>query len=142
MKTSDINKFKGQMKGALQKWANGKIDEILPTKPAMRAVLKKGLDNALVRYDDKINKWVDTLFLFTGNEKGVIDTDVMVDNMANIFKEMEPHIYQFGICDVEVGKGEVAFHLPDHYLCDILIGGSGTFRMTIEDILDLKQYFN
>lgn len=142
MKTDDINRFKGQLKTAIQEWGYSKIDEILPNKPQVRTFLKNGFNNILVRQDAKLNKYIDGLVLFVGNEQGVIDTDVMVDMAADMFKELEPHKYQFEMFDIEIGRGEVALNLPQNYMYDLLFGGSGRFRMTADDILELKNYFN
>lgn len=142
MKTDDINRFKGQLKTAIQEWGYSKIDEILPNKPQVRTFLKNGFNNILVRQDAKLNKYIDGLVLFVGNEQGVIDTDVMVDMVADMFKELEPHKYQFEMFDIEIGRGEVVLNLPQNYMYDLLFGGSGRFRMTADDILELKNYFN
>lgn len=142
MKTDDISRFKGQLKGALQQWGEKKIDEIMPTKPQMRTLLKRGLGNMMARWDEKINKYIDTLFLFAANEQGIIDTDTMVEMAADMFKEVEPRKYQFDMFDIEIGRGELAIYLPENFLYDLLLGGSGRFRMTVDDILEMKQYFN
>lgn len=142
MKTDDINRFKGQLKTAIQQWGDKKIDEIMPGKPQIRTFLKNGFNNFLVRQDEKLNKYIDGLVLFAGNEQGVIDTDAMVDMAADMFRELESHRYQFEMFDIEFGKGQVALHLPQNFMFDLLLGGSGTFRMTVDDILEFKNYFS
>lgn len=142
MRVDDINKFKGQFKSALQKWGNGKIDEIFPNKPQFKAFMKNGLNNVMARMDSKLNKYVDGLVLFVGDENGVIDTDTMVDMAAEVFKEMEPNRYQFEFMDIEVGRGKVVFNLPQNFMFDLLLGKSGSVTMTVDDLLEMKGMFN
>lgn len=142
MRVDDINKFKGQLKSALQQWGNSKIDEIFPNKPQMKAFAKNGLNNIMARMDTKLNKYIDGFALFVGNENGVIDTDTMVDMMAEMFKEMEPNRYQLEFMDIEVGRGKVVFNLPQNFVFDLLLGKSGNITMTVDDILEMKEMFN
>ena len=140
MKTDDVNRFKGKLKTAIQKWGNRKIDEIFPNKPQMKAFAKNGLNNVMSRADDKLNKWIDTFMLFAASENGTIDSDQVIEVLADMFKELEPSKYQFEFLDVEIGKGEIAFHLPQNMLFDLVLGKSGTIRMTTDDILELKNF--
>lgn len=142
MKIEDINEFKGRLKSAFQQWGNSKIDEIFPNKPQIKAFAKNGLNNILARSDEKINKGVDTFMLFAASDDGVIDTDQLIDMGVEMFNELEPHRYEFGWVDIEVGKGELAFHMPKNMFTDLVLGKSGTMRMTTEDILELKNYLN
>lgn len=142
MKVDDINKFKGQLKSTLQQWGNCKIDEMFPSKPQLKAFLKNGLNNVMARMDTKLNKYIDGLVLFVGNENGVVDTDTMVDMAAEVFKEMEPNRYQFEFMDIEVGRGKVVFNLPQNFMFDLLLGKSGNITMTVDDILEMKEMFN
>ena len=61
MKVTDINQFKGDLKTQLQIWAESKIDGIFPTKPQVRGILKKGLNNYMYRIDDKLDKIIDKI---------------------------------------------------------------------------------
>lgn len=142
MRVDDINKFKGQLKSTLQQWGNCKIDEVFPNKPQLTAFLKNGLNNVMARMDTKLNKYIDGLVLFVGNENGVVDTDTMVDMAAEVFKEMEPNRYQFEFMDIEVGRGKVVFNLPQNFMFDLLLGKSGNITMTVDDILEMKELFN
>lgn len=142
MRTDDINKFKGQMKSALQQWGNGKIDKLLGNKPQMAAFVKNGLNNIMARMDAKLNKYIDGFVLFAGNEKGEIDTDTMVDMVAEMFKEMEVKKYEFEMFDVLVGGGNVVLHFPQNFMIDMLFGSSGKITLTTGDLLELKEMFN
>lgn len=142
MRTEDISKFKGQLKSALQQWGNNKIDEVFPNKPQIKAFAKNGLNNIMARCDEKLNRWIDTFMVFVASENGTIDTDQVVDMAAEMFKELEPHVYQLEFMDIEIGRGEVAFHLPQNMLFDLLLGRSGTIKLTTDDLLELKEMFN
>lgn len=142
MRTEDISKFKGQLKSALQQWGNNKIDEVFPNKPQIKAFAKNGLNNIMARCDEKLNRWIDTFMVFAASENGTIDTDQVVDMAAEMFKELEPHVYQLEFMDIEIGRGEVAFHLPQNMLFDLLLGKSGTIKLTTDDLLELKEMFN
>ncbi len=139
MKIEDINKFKGIMKSALQDWGEAKIDEMLPNKAAPKAFLKNGLNNLMVRQDENLNKWIDNLFLFVSDENGIIDSDTMIDTLAGIFKEMPKKEYSFGSFDIAAGSGEVIVSFPHNFLIDMLVGDTGSVKLTTEDILDLKN---
>lgn len=142
MRTEDINEFKGQMKSTLQQWGNGKIDKLLGNKPQMAAFVKNGLNNIMARMDDKLNKYIDGLVLFVGNEKGEIDTDTMVDMVAEMFKEMEVKKYEFEMFSVLVGGGNVVLYFPQNFMIDMLFGSSGKITFTTNDLLELKEMFN
>lgn len=142
MRTDDINKFKGQMKSALQQWGNGKIDNLFGGKPQMAAFVKNGLNNIMARMDAKLNKYIDGFVLFAGNERGEVDTDTMVDMVAEMFKEMEVKKYEFDMFDVLVGGGKVVLHFPHNFMIDMLFGSSGVVTLTTDDLLELKEMFN
>ena len=142
MRTEDIHEFKGQMKSTLQQWGNGKIDKLLGNKPQMAAFVKNGLNNIMARMDDKLNKYIDGLVLFVGNEKGEIDTDTMVDMVAEMFKEMEVKKYEFEMFSVLVGGGNVVLYFPQNFMIDMLFGSSGKITFTTNDLLELKEMFN
>lgn len=143
MKTEDLTKFKGELKTAIQQWGEAKIDELFPGKAAAKTFIKNGLNNALNRYDAQMNQYIDYLFMFVADEKGVIDSDVMVDTMAGMFREIDPvQQYRFGMVDVTVGKGELGIHLPDNMFLNMLVGNRGVIKFTAEDILDFKNLLN
>lgn len=142
MKTSDINAFKGEVKNAVHDWLGHKVDEIFPTKPQIRVVAKNALNNGLNRIDDKINGYVDTLFLLFGDESGAIDSATLVDGVAGLLAEMNPAEYQIGIFTAVIGNGEIAVHFPHNAFVEMIAGGLGGFKFTSSDIKDLKNYFN
>ena len=143
MKAEDLTRFKGEIKTAVQKWGEAKIDEHFPGKAAAKTFMKNGLNNVMNRYYQQMNQYIDYLFMFVADEKGVVDSDVMVDTMASMFREIDPdQQYHFGMFDVTVGKGGLDIHLPDNMFLNMLVGNRGVIKFTAEDILDFKNLFN
>lgn len=140
MRIEDVNRFKGEIKTAFQAWGEAKIDELFPNSAMGRTFAKNGLNNAMNRYDSMLNKGIDNLFMFVSND-GVVDTDVMVDGMAQMFKEMKPSEYDMGGFHLTVGNGELAVDLPRNIFLDMLVGTS-RLRFTSEDILEFKNLLN
>lgn len=140
MKTTDVNQFKGEMKVALQTWAESKVDELFASKPSARVFMKNGINNLMGRFDDKINRYIDTFFLFAADQSGTIDSDVMIDTIANLFKEMDERRYPMGMVDVTVGRGELTVELPHNLFLEMLVGDLGRVKFTTEDIKDFKNY--
>lgn len=140
MRIEDVNRFKGELKTAFQTWGEAKIEELFPNSAMARTFAKNGLNNAMNRYDSMLNQGIDNLFMFVSKD-GVVDTDVMVDGMAQMFKEMKPSEYDMGGFHLSVGNGELAVDLPRNILLDMLIGTS-RLRFTSEDILEFKNLLN
>lgn len=140
MRIEDINRFKGEMKTAFQAWGEAKIEELFPNSAMGRTFAKNGLNNAMNRYDAMLNQGIDNLFMFVSKD-GVVDTDVMIDGMAQMFKEMKPNEYDMGGFHLSVGNGELAVDLPRNILIDMLVGTS-RLRFTSEDILEFKNLLN
>lgn len=140
MRIEDVNRFKGELKTAFQAWGEAKIDELFPNSAMGRTFAKNGLNNAMNRYDSMLNQGIDNLFMFVSKD-GVVDTDVMVDGMAQMFKEMKPSEYDMGGFHLSVGNGELAVDLPRNIFLDMLVGTS-RLRFTSEDILEFKNLLN
>lgn len=136
----DLNRFKGEIKTALQQWGSMQIEAIIPNQPTMRFVAKNWLNNFLNRHDAKMNKWIDNVFMAVANEEGKIDSDVLVDTAAGIFKEVQPFEYVLGGgFSIEVGNGEIAVNLPRNMIMDALVGDFGRIRFTSEDLTEFKN---
>ncbi len=142
MKKEDLNLFKGEMKDVLLSWGESKIDALFPNKAAAKSLLKNGLVNFINKQDAKINKFMDMGFLFLADENGTIDTDTMIDNLKGLFKEMEVREYHFGYLDAVAGKGELVISMPNNFVLDMLVGDVGKVKFTVDDIDDLKHFFN
>lgn len=137
MKATDINQFKGELKTAIQSWGNSKIDELFKNSIS-RTFAKNGLNNMLNRYDASMNKGIDMLWMFIADENGVVDSDVLVDNVIAMLKEMDLKEYNIMGLNMIVGKGEVAVEMPKNIFFDILVGCS-KIRFTSNDINEFKN---
>lgn len=142
MRTTDVNAFKGQLKNAVQEWLNHKIDEIFPNKVAARTYSKRAINNAMSKFDDKINGCVEGLFLFFGDESGTIDSDTFVDGALSILEEMKPTDFNFWFLSATVGNGEIALRFPHNAIFESLTEGFQGYRFTSGDIKEMKNYFN
>lgn len=140
MRIEDVNRFKGELKTAFQSWGEAKIDELFPNSAMGRTFAKNGLNNAMNRYDVKLNEGIENLFMFVSKD-GVVDTDTMIDGMAQMFKEMKPSEYDMGGFHLSVGNGELAIDLPRNIFLDMLVG-CNKLRFTSEDILEFKNLLN
>lgn len=143
MKTTDLAALTGKIKGALQAWANGKVDKILPGDKAMaRSFLKNFVNNVLVRFDESINKHIDTFFLFVADVHGEIDSDVVVDHLAGMFNEMEVIETDFAGFHIKAGKGRAEVLFPRNFMTKLIAGNIGGFALNADDIRELKQFIN
>lgn len=141
MKATDINKFKGDFKTAIQEWVEYRIDELFPNKPQTKVLLKRGLNNYLSKADGKLNGMIDNSLLFITDENGAIDTDVAIDMFVDMFKEMDIQEYKIGMIPITVGKGEIVAELPHNPLLDMVVGNLGKVKITSADFLELKELF-
>lgn len=141
MKYKDLAKMKGALKDCVSEWVNGKIDVIFPSQVTTRTFLKRGFANWIKREDLKLNKWMDTAFLFLASEDE-IDSDSMVDVLLDMFDEMKKQTYPTSFADFEIGGGEVVIRLPHNFFIDILTGGTDTFKFGREDFEELKDLLN
>ncbi len=139
MKIDDVNQFKGELKTAMQSWAESKVDELFASRPQARVFMKNAISNVMNRFDDKLNKYIDMMFLFVADKDGVVDSDVMVDTVANLFKEMDERHYAMGMVDVTVGKGQLLIELPHNLFLEMLVGDLGRVKFTTEDIREFKN---
>lgn len=140
MRIEDVNRFKGELKTAFQSWGEAKIDELFPNSAMGRTFAKNGLNNAMNRYDMKLNEGIENLFMFVSKD-GIVDTDTMIDGMVQLFKEMKPSEYDMSGFHLSVGNGELALDLPKNIFLDMLVG-CGKLRFTSEDIIEFKNLLN
>lgn len=139
MKIEDVNSLKGILKKAIREWGSSKIEELLPEKPISRAFVKNGMNNILSMQDEKLNKWIEYIYLFMGNGQGSIDSDSMINTIVNLFNEMPKKEYHAGDFSFLAGGGELIISFPHNFLIEMLIGDTGSVKLTTEDILDFKN---
>ena len=140
----EICKFKKDLKCNIKKWAEGKIISLCADRPKLKPAsvyLKRGLGNWLDREDARIDNMVDNVLLFVTDENGCIDTDLIIDDLISMFKDMEVQQMTVGNFLVEYGGGEVVIHIPHHPLLDIIFGDLGQIKITAEDFVEMKELF-
>lgn len=142
MKSDDLSRMKGMAKDAMVKWSHLMIDRMLPEMPVMRANLKRGANNLVVRFDEMLNGVLDGVFLMMGDESGVIDSDSMVEVLADIIDEMPVLSMPLGPFSIDIGKGAAEFRFPQGPFWERMTGRLGGYRLTREDFLEMKQFFN
>ena len=141
MKRKDVAKMKGDIKTAAMRWAEGKIDGILPNQPAMRAMLKKGVGNVMSAYDVEVNKWMDMAFMVLGDGEEV-NSEIMVDTLLDVYGETRTEVMQAGGVTLTVGGGELKVQMPDNVMIRLLMGGNDTVKFTREDFAEIKEVLN
>lgn len=139
MKITDVNQFKGELKTSMQSWAESKVDELFANKPSAKVFMKNGINNMMNRWDARINSYIDMMFMFVADKDGVVDSDLMIDTIANLFKEMEERKYPMGMVDITVGKGQLLIELPHNLFLEMLVGDLGKVTFTTEDIKEFKN---
>lgn len=142
MRTSDINAFTGELKNAVHDWLIHKVDEMFPNKPKVRVVAKNAINNGMNRIDDKINGYVDSLFLFFGDESGTIDSDTLVDGVVSLLEEIKPTDFDLWALRTTVGNGEIVLRFPHNAFVGMITDGLEGYRFTSSDIKEMKNYFN
>lgn len=135
---SDIAAFKGKIKTAVQMWTSDLVDELL-TSPVRRRNVKRFIGNWLDFQDERINKMLDNVVLVGLDKDGNINSDLIVDEAAALFKEFDYHTSLWG-CEVDVSNGKAVVSLPDNMVSYLLFGNKSGFSFTEQDILKLKDY--
>lgn len=141
MKKKDVARVKGDIKTAAIRWADGKIETIFPNQPAMRAMLKRGVENVMRSYDVQMNRWMDTAFLLLGDGQEV-DAEGMIDLLLDVYGETKTETMEVGGFLLTIGGGEVKVQMPDNALIRLLMGGNDTVKFTREDFAEIKELLN
>ena len=142
MKYDDLQKLKGAIKDSVSSWVDDKIEALFPNQVYTRTFLKRGFTNWISREDVRVNKYLDTVFLFLSSDGSTIDSDAMVDLLLDMFGEMKRSTYQTGFADIEIGGGEVVVRLPHNLFIDMLTGGTDTVKFGRADFEELKDLLN
>lgn len=135
---SDIAAFKGNLKTAIQMWSSDLVDEIL-SSPVRRRNIKRYIENWLDFQDERINKLLDNVVLIGLDKDGNINSDLIVEEMAALFKEFDYHSSVWG-CNIDISNGKAVISLPDNMVSYLLFGNKGGFSFNEQDIIKLKDY--
>ena len=135
-----IEELKTSMKSALHEWLDDKVDTLFQGQKGFNPVayyVKNGIRNAFLRYDEQIDRYLDTLSMFVADEKGVIDTDKLIDDFLQMFRDMPRQEAEAGPMTIRYGAGEVVLLLPDHPIVSMLLPWR-SIKFTEEDLLEIK----
>jgi hypothetical protein len=135
---SDIAAFKGKLKTAVQMWSSDLVDELFAS-PVRRRNVKRFIGNWLDFQDERINKWLDNVVLVGLDKDGNINSDLIVEEAAALFKEFDYHTTLLG-CGIDISNGKAVVSLPDNIATYLLFGNKSGFSFTEQDILKLKDY--
>jgi hypothetical protein len=135
---SDIAVFKGNVKTAVQMWSNDLVDELLAS-PVRRRNVKRFIGNWLDFQDERVNKWLDNVVLVGLDKDGNINSDLIVEEAAALFKEFDYHTTIWGF-NIDISNGEAVISLPDNIATYLLFGNKSGFSFSEHDILKLKDY--
>lgn len=137
--------FKDKAINSLEVWINGRIDDFVSQNPNMKVAsvyMKRGAKNYLARERGKIEKTIDNAALFICDEEGNIDSDMLLNDMLTMFKEMDEIPFGKSIIQGTIGKGTIRFNLPDNPVFNLMFGNTGAIKITEADFLELKELFN
>lgn len=138
----EISQLKGDMKTAINNWAEHKIDTLVAEKPKLMPAsvyLKRGLHNWLDHNDADIDEMIDTAVLFIADKDGNIDFNTIMEDAMNMFRMMEKQQTKWGIFGIEYGKGEIVINIPHNPLLDIVFGDLGQVKINADDIMEIKD---
>lgn len=143
-KNNELCKLKSDLLANIEEWANYKIDALVECKPDLKLAstyLKRGMRNWLARESESIDRMVDNISLFISDEEGNINTDIVFDDLLEMFKSMDVQKAEMGIFCIEYGKGEIKINIPHNPIIDMFMGDLGQIKITCEDILEIKDLF-
>lgn len=137
--------LKADVKDNVTKWAIHKMDQLCEGRPSLKTAspyLKRGVKNFIARSGEKIEHITDSLLMFVTDEQGNIDTDIIINDLVEMFKLMEVHQERIGSLLVEYGNGEITVNIPHNPFMDMIFGELGQVKITAEDILEIKDMFS
>lgn len=132
----NIEAFKSDMLGGLHRWLDSMVGELCDGNRmpiALAPYLKRGVNNAMHRYDTKLQSYIDTATMFIADENGNIDSRNFITDVVQMFRSMPQRGTQIGGMRITYGEGTIEAQLPDNWLTRML-GDVGTIRITAEDI--------
>ena len=145
MKIQDINLLKGKAKTAARDWAFNLIDQLTEAHPRLVPVsvyLRRGVTNLITRYDEQLNRSIDNLSLFLCDETGTYDTDMIVEDLVEMFEKMPKAETEVLGAEISYGQGEICIKLPGGVFMETLLGDLSKIRINSDDLRELKNMFN
>lgn len=132
----NIDAFKSDMLGGIHRWLDSMVNELCDGNRmpmALAPYLKRGIKNAMIRYDAKLQSYIDTATMFIADENGNIDSRNFITDIVQMFRSMPQRGTQIGGMRVTYGEGTIEAQLPDNWLTRML-GDVGKIKITAEDI--------
>ena len=135
-------KFKGDVKTAIYMWCTSMIDQLFAGKAGLEPVAyyaKNGIANAIDRYDEQLNRYIDYAVMFMADKDGKIDTDKLIGDLVEIYKSTEKRTEDVLGMKLEYGAGEIVIYPPDNPFVNILFPWQSV-KITAEDILKIRSF--
>ena len=139
----ELCKFKGDVKTAVYRWSTSMIDQLFAGKAGLEPVAyyaKNGISNAIERYDEQLNRYIDYVVMFVADKEGKIDTDKLIGDLVEIYWSTEKRTEVLLGMKVEYGAGEIVVFPPDNPFVNILLPWQ-SIKITAEDILKMRSFF-
>lgn len=139
----ELCKFKGDVKTAVYRWSTSMIDQLFAGKAGLEPVAyyaKNGISNAIERYDEQLNRYIDYVVMFVADKEGKIDTDKLIGDLVEIYRNTDKRTEDVLGMKVEYGAGEIAIYPPDNLFVNILLPWQ-SIKITAEDILKMRSFF-
>ena len=132
----NIEAFKADMLGGFHRLLDSLVSELCDGNRmpmALAPYRKRGVNNAMHRYDAKLQSYIDTATMFIADENGNIDSRNFITDAVQMFRSMPQRGTQIGGMRITYGEGTIEAKLPDNWFTRLL-GDVGTIRITAEDI--------
>ena len=139
----ELCKFKGDVKIAIYKWCTSMIDSLFAGKVGLEPgayYAKNGIANAIDRYDEQLNRYIDYAVMFVADKDGKIDTDKLIGDLVGIYRSTEKRTEDVFGMKLEYGAGEIVVFPPDNPFVNILFPWQSV-KITAEDILKIRSFF-
>ena len=139
----ELCKFKGDVKTAIYMWCTSMIDQLFAGKAGLEPVAyyaKNGISNAIDRYDERLNRYIDYAVMFVADKDGKIDTDKLIGDLVEIYKSTEKRTEDVLGMKLEYGAGEIVIYPPDNPFVNILFPWQSV-KITAEDMLKIRSFF-
>ena len=139
----ELSKFKGDVKTAIYRWCTSMIDQLFAGKAGLEPVAyyaKNGISNAIERYDEQLNRYIDYAVMFVADKDGKIDTDKLIGDLVEIYRSTEKRTEDLFGMKVEYGAGEIVVFPPDNPFVNMFLPWQSV-KITAEDILKIRSFF-
>lgn len=144
MEAERLQVLKTKIIDSIGKWADSKIDVVSQGNAKLKVAsvyMKRGVHNLLSREGDRMSSAIDKASLFICDEKGNIDSKMLMNDAITAFNEMEENTFNVGGIKIIAGKGMIKIPVPDNFLAEIIFGNTGAFNVTSADIKELFGMF-